>query len=247
MKDIFHFNSKVKSFQDVFFDSHCHVQFKELDDEPIESIVGKAQTAGLNKLVLIGIDEASSQAAIDIQGQFPGYCYATLGNHPYNADQDCKFILEKLEQYSDAIVAIGETGLDYFKNKLAKDIQIESFYNHCEIAKRYDLPVIVHLREFKDCIEDCLSIINQVGVSKVIFHCYTGDMSYAKKLWERGFKTSFALITFYPKNGDLLEVYKRCPLQNLLIETDSPYLPPQSHRGKVNKPYYLEEFLRLRT
>ena len=243
--DIFKFNSKVKSFEEIFFDSHCHIQFDDID-ESIDSIVLKAQQAGLNKLVVVGIDHKSTLNSLDIQEQFPGFCYSTLGNHPYNADKDCKFILDLLDKYPESFCAIGETGLDYFKNNLKKEIQIESFYNHCEIAKRFDLPVIIHLREYKDCIEDCLSVLKQTGTQKAIFHCFTSDPQDAKKLWEKGYKTSFALLTFYPKNKHILEAFQKCPLDNLLIETDTPYLPPKNMRGKQNKPYFLKDFLEFR-
>src|SRR6056300_699141 len=188
MQDIFYFENKVNSFQDIFFDSHCHIQFDKLDESP-DSIILQAQKAGLNKLIVVGIDKESTYKAIELQEKFPGYCFATSGNHPYNADQDNKFIIETLNNHPDSIYAIGETGLDYFKNNLSRDIQIESFFNHCQIAQRFDLPVIIHLREFKDCIEDCLSVLKQTRIKKAIFHCYTGDLSYAKKIWSSGYKT----------------------------------------------------------
>jgi TatD DNase family protein len=239
--EIFTFQKQPTNFQDVYFDSHAHIQYPEFPDT--QSLVQKSKAVDLRGIVCVGINHESSLKAMQLAKDFPDYIYPTAGNHPYNADHDFESIYSLHHQNTDKLIGVGETGLDYFNNKLPKSVQKESFLNHANLAKELNLPLIIHLREISDCWEDCWQILKQAGYPKAIFHCFTGDLKQAQQVWSQGYKTSFSLLVTYPKNEKLKEIMNQCPIQNLLIETDSPYLPPAHLRGQVNYPEYLHLFL----
>ncbi len=235
--EIFKFQKSPTKKSDVFFDSHAHIQYPEFKD--LDPFIQRAKQIGLRGVVCVGIDHKTSQQALEIHKANSDYIYPTIGNHPYNADQDFQPIYDQAHQYKDSFIGIGETGLDYFKNKLSKSVQKESLLNHAKLAKELDLPIILHLRELDDCWADCWDILKKAQYPKAIFHCFTGSLDQAKEIWSHGYKTSFSLLITYPKNQVLKEIYQNCPPEHLLIETDSPYLPPQDLRGQTNEPSYL--------
>lgn len=238
--EIFTFQKHPTKFEDVYFDSHAHIQYPEFPDT--KDIVQKSKAVDLRGIVCVGIDKASSLKALQLAKEFPDYIYPTAGNHPYHADKDFESIYNLHHKHTDKLIGIGETGLDYFNNKLSKSIQKESFLNHANLAKELDLPLIIHLRDISDCWEDCWSILKKAKYPKAIFHCFTGNQEQAEEVWAHNYKTSFSLLVTYAKNKKLKEVMAQCPIQNLLIETDSPYLPPAYLRGQVNYPEYLHQF-----
>jgi TatD DNase family protein len=238
VKDIFTFKQKSKSFQDVFFDSHAHIQYPDFTNLP--QTIQNAKDVNLRGIVCVGIDKESSLKSLQIHHNNPDYVFSTIGNHPYNADKDFQTIYDLSHQNKDTILGIGETGLDYFNNKLPKDIQKESLLNHAKLAKELDLPLILHSREISDTWQDTWDILKKAEFPKAIFHCFTGSKKQAEEIWSHGYKTSFALLVTYPKNIKLKELFQECPIEHLLVETDSPYLPPQAHRGQLNQPSYLE-------
>lgn len=240
LPEIFTFQKSPTNFQDIFFDSHAHIQYDEFPDK--QKLVDQSKEINLRGIVCVGIDHTSSRQSLDLHQKFPNYVYPTIGNHPYNADQDFQEIYNEAHQNKDVIIGIGETGLDYFKNKLSKSIQQESFLNHANLAKELDLPLIIHLREIDDCWDDCWAILKKSGFPKAIFHCFTGNQKQAHQIWAQSYKTSFSLLVTYPRNQELKKIMDECPLENLLIETDSPYLPPVHLRGQANSPVHLQVF-----
>lgn len=243
-QDIFAFSNLSPATKMPLIDSHCHLQFPEFDQDRDQVVLG-AKRAGLQGIVCVATKEQDSFQAIKLAQKHSGYIYATIGNHPYNADQSIKNFETIIEENSDHIVAVGETGLDYYRSPIHPNIQKESFRNHCLLAVKYNLPIIIHLREFNDCYEDAKQILMETKVKKAIFHCFSGNIVSAKEIWSNNWKTSFALNTFYPKNKELLEIFKQCPPHLKLIETDSPYLPPFLHRGQRNSPEYLEDIVTM--
>ena len=249
MLDPFYFESKPQTKQDIFFDSHCHLQYEPLSLE-LADVVQQAQQVGLKKLICIGTDYESSQKAIQIAKQYPGYVYATVGEHPCEHNQTVsKFETDKfrklIQAESQYVVAVGETGLDLHHDQKFSNEQLASLQAHIELALEFNLPVVLHIRPYDTCFEQVWDMLEQNKVQKAIFHCYSGSLQQAQRIWAKGYKTSFSLIVSYPKNTQLHEVYKLCPLENLLIETDAPFLPPQSKRGKTCYPHYLEFFQAL--
>jgi TatD DNase family protein len=243
-QDLFYFDTPIPNTGLPLFDSHSHIHYADFDNDR-EEVVARAKNAGLNSIVCIGTNLEDSFKAIELAKKYPNYLYATVGNHPYNADQtspECLDQFKKLiSENPEIIVGIGETGLDYFKSAVDQQTQQESFTTHCLLANEFDLPVIIHLREFKDCFQDCLKILQETKTKKAIFHCYTGDLESAKIIWSKGYKTSFGLIVNYPKNSDLRQIYDACPTEFKLHETDAPYLPPHNKRGERNEPAYISE------
>jgi TatD DNase family protein len=176
---------------------------------------------------------------LELAKEHPGFIYSSVGNHPYDADKSMEEFEKMIQENPDEIVAIGETGFDYFRCKIPKTTQRNSFAKHCELALKYNLPVIIHLRPVEEAAQDAIEILNDLQFKKAIFHCFNGTMKMAEEIWEKGWKTSFSLVTTYPQNNELREIFKKCPPELKLVETDSPWLAPQSHRGKRNEPSYL--------
>lgn len=223
------------------FDSHCHVHFREFDFDRKE-VLERARSAGVEGMLLVGCDMETNQRAVEMAA-LDENMWATVGIHPHEAEKWSPQVKEKLISLIESnkkVVAIGETGLDFFRNLSPREVQIEVFLEQIRLAKQFDLPVIVHCREAFDQVFDLLMAEN---IRKVLFHCFTGDLEYATKLWQRGFYTSFSGIVTYPKNDYLREVVREAPTEQFLIETDCPYLPPQSFRGQRNEPAYLSETL----
>lgn len=240
MKDIFYFNTPLPEDDGLpLFDSHCHLQDSQFDEDR-EAVIQRARTAGLKYLVVVGYDYKSSLAAINLAKAHPDFIYATVGNHPYEAHESLDECVKLIEPNREYIVAIGETGLDYFRSPIDPETQKKSFKNHCLLANQYDLPVVIHTRPAEECSRDALKILDETQTEKAIFHCFSGTRSLAEEIWNKNYKTSFALNITYPKNKELLEISKDCPPELRLVETDSPYLAPQSKRGQRNEPGELE-------
>ncbi|PIQ79459.1 hydrolase TatD [Candidatus Peregrinibacteria bacterium CG11_big_fil_rev_8_21_14_0_20_41_10] len=228
-----------------YFDSHCHLQFPEFDENRDE-VINRARAAGLSKLLIPGTDFESSVKAVELANKYPDYIEAAIGNHPYEADKSTD---AQMAQYEDliktnpTITAIGETGLDTFRNALDIQIQINSLTKHAKLAKFYNYYLIIHSRETDEVTSAILKILQEQKIEKVIFHCFSGSQETAKTIWSRGYKTSFSCNITYPKNEALLQTFKTCPASLRLLETDSPYLAPQSQRGKRNEPANVKDLL----
>jgi TatD DNase family protein len=235
--DPFFFNAKAGDSIPLF-DSHCHLQYSDYDLDRDE-VIQRAKSAGLTHIICVGTDLKESQKALEIANLYPDYVYATVGNHPYQADKSTEGFADLIKNNPTKIVAIGETGLDYFKSPIDRETQKQSFREHCKLAVEFDLPVIIHLREIEDCFEDAFAILQETNCVKAIFHSFTGNLQMAQKVWSHNYKTSFSLMLTYPKNAELREVYQACPSHLKLHETDGPYLPPQSKRGLRNEPGWL--------
>lgn len=241
--DIFFFDQPLPATGIPLMDSHCHIQFPDFDQDR-EQVIQNAKDAGLTAIVCIGTNLEDSIQAIELAKSHPGFIYATVGNHPYQSDQSTSEFTALIEQNPNQVVAIGETGLDYFRSPIPKEIQQKSFAEHCRLASKFNLPIVIHLREFADCYQDAKKILLEHKVKKAIFHCYTGDLASAQEIWSHQWRTSFALITFYPSNQNLLQIHDLCPPEFKLIETDSPYLPPYDKRGTRNEPGRVSELTR---
>lgn len=159
----------------------------------------------------------------------------SVGVHPHEADPECKELLKSF--LSDPkVVALGETGLDYYYEHSHKDTQIKSFEVHLEVAEETRLPVIIHTRSAD---QDTLVCLDKYPDAKGVFHCFTGSYALAKQALNRGFILSFSGIVTFKNAVDICEVIKKIPLESCLIETDSPYLAPIPHRGQKNEPAFV--------
>ncbi|MFT5206890.1 MAG: TatD DNase family protein [Candidatus Omnitrophota bacterium] len=222
-------------------DTHCHIYFKDYDDDR-DAVVQRARELGVVSLMNIGVDQESSQAAIDI-AESNSQFYATVGLHPHSADQGDDAMIARLEymaDQNDKVKAIGEIGLDYFKSEVNHDMQQTVFRKMCGVAKKLNKPLVIHSRNaFDDTIQILREELADRPDMKVVFHCFSYDVAAMQQILDLGHYVSFTGIVTFKSATDLQECAKIVPLDQFLIETDSPYLTPMPHRGKRNEPAYV--------
>jgi TatD DNase family protein len=213
------------------FDTHCHLFMMEGDPA---STVAEAKDAGVDGLVCVGIDSESSRRSRELADGLPGV-FATAGVHPHSADEFDAAAGSAIEEllHDPRVVGVGETGLDYFRLLSPVEDQQRVLRAHCGLGRESGKPLVVHTR---DAWEDVMRILEEERVERVVLHCFSGDAAGAREAAARGYYCSFAGIVTYPKNGHLLEAAAEVPAGLLLVETDSPFLPPQALRGKENSP-----------
>jgi len=226
----------------MFIDSHCHLDRLKLDsyNGDISLAIQAAHEEGVDKLLCVAIDLEHIDDVLGIAKRFQ-QVYASVGVHPGSMDCEEPTIEQLLElSTSEKVIAIGETGLDYYYGSEHKDIQIERFKRHLLASKACRKPAIVHTRDAK---EDTLNLIHEYSDPDVagVLHCFTEDWDMASKAIEHNFYISFSGIITFKNATELREVAKQVPLDKLLIETDSPYLAPVPYRGKSNEPKYVPE------
>ena len=218
----------------MFIDSHCHLSVK--DYENIENVIKEAKENNVKKLIVSGCDKESIIESIDIAAQYDNI-YLSLGFHPSEANKTTQEDIEWLKEIiksNKKVVAIGEIGLDYYWEKDNKEKQKEMFENMLLLSKELNLPVVIHSR---DAFQDTYDILKKYDVKGVI-HCFSGNLENAKKYIKLGFILGIGgVVTF--KNTNLKEVIKNLDLENIILETDSPYLAPTPFRGNQNSPKYI--------
>jgi TatD DNase family protein len=222
----------------MYFDTHAHLDLPPLCDAE-DDVVRRAREAGVSHIVTIGIDPESAGKAIAIAHRHAGV-YAAVGLHPHDASRLSDSLLARLDELSrcDKVVAIGETGLDYFRDRSPRDAQRAAFREQIRLARRRSLPVIVHDRDAHDAVLSILSEENAAEVGGVI-HCFSGDYGMAHKAIGMNFLISIPGAITYRGSETQVEAVRMIPLEKLLIETDCPFLAPSPHRGKTNEPAYI--------
>ena len=219
-------------------DSHAHLQDEKLEN--LNKIVEDAKNAGVNKIICASSDIETSKMAVDIANQFDGV-YATVGVHPHEAKYFCEESMEKLEGLAKnkKVVAIGEIGLDYHYMFSSKEEQICAFEKQIELANKLNLPIVVHSREAS---ADTINILKQ-NLQKlkngVCIHCFNMSLEILKEINKLGFYISVGGIVTFKNANNVLTIARECHLDKLMLETDCPYLAPEPHRYKLNKPEYV--------
>ncbi len=222
----------------MIIDTHAHLDFPDYKSD-LESVLSRAKQADVGCIINVGTNLASSKKSVVLANRFNNV-YASIGVHPHDAanvsEQDWQ-ALESLAKESK-VVAIGETGLDYYRNRSPHEDQQRVFHKHLAFAKTNNLPVIIHCR---DASSDCLKILDEHknGTLKGVVHCFSGTREIAKKCINMGLYVSFAGPITFSNANTLREVAKSIPVERLLMETDSPFLSPQPKRGERNEPSYL--------
>jgi len=220
----------------MLIDSHAHL----VSLENLPEVLLRAKENNVEKIVSISSDLPSTEATISLADEYD-YIFATTGLHPHSAKEMCEEVLLGIDRFAEneKVVAIGETGLDYFYMNSEKEIQINSFTEQIRLGKRHNLPVIIHVR---DADQDMLEILKKESMADApgVIHCFTGDFDTAKKYLDMGFYISFSGIVTFKRSDELREAAKNIPIDKMLIETDSPYLAPVPHRGKPNEPSYVK-------
>jgi TatD DNase family protein len=224
-----------------FVDTHVHLHFPEYAYD-LDAVIDRAREGGVETFINVGTDLDSSLHSIALAEKY-NFVYATAGIHPNDSkDVDAKAIQEiaHLVETSSKIVAIGEVGLDFYREHSPKEKQKEVLRAFIALYKKTQKPLIIHCR---DAYEDLHALFKEESTKpwKGIMHCFSSDRKTMEKFLELGFYISFAGPLTYKKNDVLREACKACPLDRLLLETDAPFLPPQSIRGKRNESYYLLE------
>ncbi|MGE0598767.1 MAG: TatD family hydrolase [Dehalococcoidia bacterium] len=231
------------------FDTHCHIQDPKLLAD-FDGVVERARQAGIVGMALCGYDAPSNELALGLSRRSP-LLFPAVGFHPHEADDVTPAMLADLEAQArlDEVVAIGEIGLDSYRNLSSEANQRTLIDAQLEIALRVNKPVCVHSRSAEDAIFEHLgpyaerARANGMDIPGVM-HCFGGTYEQARPYLDASFVISIACTITYPKNETTARLARLVPLEALVIETDSPYLPPQMRRGKLNEPAYVVEAAR---
>ena len=223
----------------MFVDSHCHLEMEDFEKDRKE-VVERGLREGLQYMLTVGTEEKYFKKVIEIIDAFP-CVYGAIGIHPHSS-KDYNGSLEKtISTYLNhkKIIAYGEIGLDFFKNYSPKEFQINAFQIQLEVAKRAKLPAIIHSRNAKD---ETIQILNSAcdGNLGGVIHCYSYDLTTAKKFLDMGFTISIPGTITYKNSHSLVDVVKYTPIDRILAETDAPFLTPHPHRGKRNEPSFVK-------
>lgn len=228
----------------MFFDTHVHFDdFAE--DGTLHALLERAEASCIHKMIAVGGSDEANALALRLHGEYSGRIYAAVGYDRHMADSDCDIAGLRKHAESPAVVAIGETGLDYFYEPDQARAQ-QTLFAHClETASQTSKPIIVHTRDADD---DTLSMLRDYSSQwkggagrQGVIHCFTRDEKMARALLDLGFYLSVSGIVTFNNAGSLREVAQYIPADRLLLETDSPYLAPIPHRGKRNEPSFMAD------
>jgi len=242
-------NAQQSTLSYELVETHAHLDYPDFAND-LDDVLRRAADAGVTRIITIGTSVESSRRAIDLAEKYPAV-YAAIGVHPTyveEAEEDVFTPLRELEK-NPRVVAIGETGLDYYRVSGDLEWQRERFRAHIRAARECGKPLVIHTRQ---AAEDTLTIMREEGAGEVggVMHCFTESQAVADAALALGFHISFSGIVTFKNAGALKDVARQVPPERLLVETDSPYLAPVPHRGKINRPglvrHVAEEVARLR-
>jgi TatD DNase family protein len=220
-------------------DTHTHLYTEEFKKDILE-VVGRAEAEGVQKFFLPAIDQSENKALLELEKQFPEKMFAMAGLHPCSVKEDYEDELEKINQQLSErkFAGIGETGLDFYWDTSFKKQQFESLRKHADWAIKYNLPLVLHTR---NAMQEAIDVVKEYKDKNLygIFHCFSGTAQNARDIIELGFLMGIGGVLTY-KNSGLAEVIKDVDLKYIVLETDSPYLPPVPFRGKRNESSYLK-------
>ncbi|MBU1853864.1 MAG: TatD family hydrolase [Candidatus Omnitrophica bacterium] len=219
-------------------DTHCHLDFEDFQSDR-EDVIKRSKDDGIGFIINVGSSLEGTTRSIEIAERHD-FIYAAVGIHPHHADEIREADLDAFKGCfgKKKVVAVGEIGLDYYKNISSKENQKKLFITLLEEARNRDLPVIIHNR---DAYADTLSILKDVMGRSIrgVMHCFSGDEIFLEKCLELGLFVSFTCNLTFKNAGKLREVAKSAPMDSLLLETDAPFLAPQVFRGRRNEPSYV--------
>jgi len=221
-------------------DTHTHLYLEQFDSDR-DDMLQRAFSAGIHQLFLPNIDKDSLQPMLELCRNYPSNCFPMIGLHPTSVGEDVNEQLKVLEKAltHTKFYAIGEIGIDLYWDKTFIDAQISAFRTQLDWAKHLNLPVVIHTREAFPLILDLVKEA-QDGSLTGVFHCFTGSESDAERIMDMNFMMGIGGVVTY-KKSHLPEVLQHVPLDFMVLETDSPYLPPVPHRGKRNESSYMTE------
>ncbi len=223
----------------TLIDSHAHIYLKEFDEDR-PKVIERAKEEGIRQILMPAIDSSTHEFMLKTEFENPNICLSMMGLHPCSVKENFADELKTAREYLEKrpFKAIGETGLDFYWDKTFTEQQYVAFREQIEWALHYDIPVVVHSR---NSIDECISVVkeHQKGKLKGVFHCFTGNLNQAKQIIDLGFYLGIGgVVTF--KNSGLDIVMKEIELNNIVLETDAPYLAPVPFRGKRNECSYIK-------
>lgn len=223
----------------MLVDSHCHLDLISPDLAVITNLVENAKAGGVREMLCVAVDWNNAPIVRQLAERFAGV-YATAGLHP-NAVRDAECTAEKLLELAShaQVVAVGETGLDYYRND-NRQAQQDAFRTHIRVARQLQKPLVIHMRE---AAVDTIRLLREEGADRVggVMHCFVEDWQTAQMAMEMGFFISFSGIVTFRTATQLQEIARLTPLHYMLVETDSPWLAPTPHRGKTNQPLWVRQ------
>lgn len=227
----------------MMIDTHCHLDFKDFDGDR-DAALERAKAAGIERVINVGSSLEGSRRSVALAKEYD-MVYASVGIHPHDAKSLTPDVLVELKKLaaSPKVVAIGEVGLDYYRNLSPRKEQIAAFETFIALAGELDLPLIVHARECGNEVIDMLKKARQGAVVRGVMHCFSGDEGSLKKYLDLGLYVSFTCNITFKNAGSLRQTAKLVPVERLLLETDAPYLAPEGMRGKRNEPAYMVTLL----
>jgi len=223
----------------TLIDTHSHIYLPEFEENRAK-MLERAEKEGIRKILMPAIDSSTHGAMLKLEEEYPSACLSMMGLHPCsvkeNPDEELKIVRDFLEKRT--FIAVGETGLDFYWDKTFIQQQYRAFHQQIEWALLYDIPVVIHSR---NSIDECIRVVteHQHGKLKGVFHCFSGNPEQAEKIVALGFFLGIGgVLTF--KNSGLDKVMETISIDNIVFETDAPYLAPVPFRGKRNEPAYLK-------
>ena len=219
-------------------DTHAHVYSADFFNEQA-AIMSRSFSGGIDRILMPAIDRSTHELMFQVEKDFPGQCLSMMGLHPCSVKEDVEDELAAVERYlgQRKFIGIGETGLDFYWDKTFTELQYVAFRRQIEWALEYDLPVIIHSRSSTD---ECIAVVKEMqqGPLRGVFHCFSGTVEQARQIIDLGFYLGIGgVLTF--KNSGLDKVMKEIGLEQVVLETDAPYLAPVPFRGKRNEPAYM--------
>ncbi len=221
----------------MVIDSHAHIQLSQFDRDR-DAVLKRAQEAGISAILVIGFDMETSLGAVELAEKYT-QIYATVGMHPHDAKDFTPDVLKAFRELAahPKVIALGEMGLDYYRNLSPRSVQKEAFEKQLDLAEALQMPIVIHNRE---AYMDILPILEaRQGRVRGVLHCFTGDVELMHRSLAIGFHIGIGGIVTYPNAKDVQAVAREVPEDRLLIETDCPWLAPQFRRGKRNEPAYV--------
>lgn len=215
-------------------DSHCHLTDPRLLGQ-LDQVLLRAEQAGVHRIITIGTDLQDSAAAVQLCCGRSGVRCA-IGIHPNCCQNASQTDLEKLRQLQadPAVVALGEMGLDYFRNSADRELQKRFFHSQLQLAAELRLPVVIHCRQ---AVDDCLAILRDFPTVQAVFHCFTGTLDEGRRVLDAGYMVGFTGVVTFRNSQELRELARLVPAERFMVETDAPYLSPEPMRKqKINEP-----------
>jgi len=219
-------------------DTHCHLYLDEFKGD-LEEVIARAEGEGVSRFFLPAIDSSETDHLFETEKRFKGKCFPMMGLHPCSVKENYEGELRLVEDWLNerSFAAVGEIGLDYYWDLSFKSQQLIAFQQQIEWAVQHHLPIVIHSR---NSLDDCIDVVKPFnGKMMGIYHCFSGSLEQANKIIELGFYLGIGGVLTY-KNSGLAEVVKEIPLENIVLETDAPYLTPVPFRGKRNESSYLK-------